>query len=33
MPNDIRVYDTAASRGVHDWQPGQSLTANNECRP
>jgi hypothetical protein len=21
MPNDIPVYDTAASRRVHDWQP------------
>ena len=25
MPNDIRVYATAASRRVHDWQPGQLL--------
>ena len=25
MPNDIPVYDTAASRRVHDWQPGQLL--------
>jgi hypothetical protein len=25
MPNDIPVHDTAASRRVHDWQPGQLL--------
>ena len=23
MPNDIPVYDTAASRRVRDWQPGE----------
>jgi hypothetical protein len=28
MPNDIPVYDTAASRRVHDWQPGQLLAFN-----
>ena len=30
MPNDIPVSDTAASRRVHDWQPGQLLAANKE---
>ena len=33
MPNDIPVYDTAASRRVHDWQPGQLLAPDKECRP
>jgi TolB-like protein len=33
VPNDIPVCDTAASRRVHDWQPGQPLAANKECRP
>ena len=31
MPNDIPVYDTAASRRVHDWQPGKLLAPNKEC--
>ena len=33
MPNDIPVYDTAASRRVHDWQPSQLFGPNKECRP
>jgi len=31
MPNNIPVYDTAASRCVHDWQPGKLLAPNKEC--
>jgi hypothetical protein len=30
MPNNIPVYDIAASRRVHDWQPGQLLAPNKE---
>jgi hypothetical protein len=31
MRNDIPVCDTAASRRVHDWQPGQLLAPDTEC--
>jgi hypothetical protein len=30
MPDDIPVYDTAASRRVHDWQPGQLFAPDKE---
>ena len=33
MPNDIPVYDTAASRRARDRQLGQLLALNKECRP
>jgi hypothetical protein len=33
MPNDIPGRDSNASRRIHDWQPGQLLVPNKECRP
>ena len=30
MPNDMPVYDAAASRRVHDWQPGPQTRSVHE---